>query len=575
MRKKIIFFIIIYIIILCSGTIYARDVTDIVWPGIDMSSDEVKIENEGTSSVDKSIEPSTESLKNMIPSAPSCILPSPVESYKYGLSAEALTGGYGATANMERYIVELRFDVRDEDLAILRELGCEIEVYVFNMVQVLIPVDKVEIVRHLHFIKFLRSPFSDIEENSKIFKQFASTGGEEFSSLQLNEAHKKGYMGQGVKIAILDTAFEPSNPVFRGNVYYTLSFRSHDKNIMAGDIDHGNAVTEIVTRIAPKTKIILVNFQTDVEYIKALKELINMTGSKKPDVIVTAVNIILPDDYYDGSGIRAGLARLARDKGITIVSSAGNNAQTHYMGNFNDTNGNSLNNFTSRDDTLEVDLKRGDRIRVVMSWKDNWNNPSADLDLGIFNDSLQPLAVSTIRQKGLKAPPYEMVDITASYSGAYHVAVKKIRAGDGIPFMIYIYSMTASNMEYFNPETSLDPGLPPASDTITVGSVQSTYPCKLEPWSSQGRTTDNRMKPDLVALGGIYCTSINSVFSGTSSSAPQVAGAIALLLSKNHGLSPDRLKDILKKTAHDLGPPGEDPVFGAGLLNIYKAMLVI
>lgn len=574
MRKKIISFI-ICIIILSSGTIYARDVTDVLWPETDIFSGKEENKGDFSSEIDKTAVPSNEAAKIIVPSAPSYIVLSPADSYRYGLSADSITGGYGATVNMERYIVELKFDVKDEDLAILRNLGCEVEVYVFNMIQVLIPADKVEIVRHLNFIKFLRSPFSNIEENSKIFKQFASAGGEEFSSLQLNEAHKKGYMGQGVKVAILDTAFEPSNPIFCRNVYYTLSFRSHDKNIMEGDIDHGNAVTEIVTRIAPKTKIILVNFQTDVEYIKALKELINMTGSKKPDVIVTAVNIILPDDYYDGSGIRAGLARLARNKGITIVSSAGNNAQTHYMGTFNDTNSNSLNNFTSGDDTLEVDLKRGDRIRVVMSWKDNWNNPSGDLDLGIFNDSLQPLAVSTIRQKSLKAPPYEIVDITASYSGAYHIAVKKIKASDGLPFMIYIYSMTASNMEYFNPETSLDPGLPPASDTITVGSVQSTYPCKLEPWSSQGKTTDNRMKPDLVAPGGIYCHSINSVFSGTSSSAPQVAGAIALLLSKNPGLSPGKLKDILKKTAHDLGPPGEDPVFGAGLLNICKAMLVI
>jgi len=344
---------------------------------------------------------------------------------------------------------------------------------------------------------------------------------------------------------------------------------------MAGDTDHGNAVTEIVTRIAPKTKIIMVNFQTDVEYIKALKELINMTGNKKPDVIITAVNIILPDDYYDGSGIRAGLARLAKEKGITLVSSAGNNAQTHYMGNFTDLNSNSLHNFTSRDDTLEVDLKRGDRIRVVMSWKDNWNNPSQDLELGIFNDNLEPLSMSTIRQSNLKVPPYEIVDITASYSGPYHIAVKKIKAYDKLPFMIYIYSVTASNLEYFNPETSLDPGLPPAFDAITVGSVQNSYPYRTEPWSSQGRTTDNRIKPDLVAPGGIYCNSIQGIFSGTSSAAPQVAGAIALLLSKNPSLSPDKLKDILKKTSQDLGPPGDDPVFGSGLINIYKAMLAI
>jgi len=62
------------------------------------------------------------------------------------------------------------------------------------------------------------------------------------------------------------------------------------------------------------------------------------------------------------------------------------------------------------------------------------------------------------------------------------------------------------------------------------------------------------------------------MFWGTSSAAPQVAGTVALLLSKNSYLTPDEIKNILKKTAKDLGTPGEDPVFGAGLINIYKAI---
>ena len=208
-----------------------------------------------------------------------------------------------------------------------------------------------------------------------------------------------------------------------------------------------------------------------------------------------------------------------------------------------------------------------------MAWKDAWKNPSQDLALGLFNDNLDPITISDTKQIEHKAPPYEILEITAPYSGPYHVAVKKgLKAYDGLPFMVYIYSSSAQNMEYLNPETSLDPGLPTSSDCITVGAVRNQFPFELEPWSSQGKTTDNRLKPDIMALSGIYSEAKEGIFWGTSSAAPQVAGAIALLLNKKPDLDPEEIKLILKKTATDLGVSGEDPIFGAGLLNIQNAL---
>jgi serine protease AprX len=60
--------------------------------------------------------------------------------------------------------------------------------------------------------------------------------------------------------------------------------------------------------------------------------------------------------------------------------------------------------------------------------------------------------------------------------------------------------------------------------------------------------------------------------SGTSFSAPQVAGAIALMLEANPRLTPRQVRDILQRTATPLAPYYQHEA-GAGMLNVYAAAL--
>lgn len=61
--------------------------------------------------------------------------------------------------------------------------------------------------------------------------------------------------------------------------------------------------------------------------------------------------------------------------------------------------------------------------------------------------------------------------------------------------------------------------------------------------------------------------------SGTSLSAAEVSGVAALILERKPNLNPDQVRAILQSTARDLGPKGHDPLFGAGLVNAYGALL--
>src|SRR3970282_1217804 len=69
---------------------------------------------------------------------------------------------------------------------------------------------------------------------------------------------------------------------------------------------------------------------------------------------------------------------------------------------------------------------------------------------------------------------------------------------------------------------------------------------------------------------GVFSTRLDNTYGwliGTSMATPHIAGCAALLLSVNPALTDENLRTTLSSSATDLGVPGNDPIFGAGLLN--------
>jgi serine protease AprX len=142
------------------------------------------------------------------------------------------------------------------------------------------------------------------------------------------------------------------------------------------------------------------------------------------------------------------------------------------------------------------------------------------------------------------------------------------------------------------------PGIDPY--LITVGATDDRETVALADdelafFSSWGTPPDSTSKPDLVAPGrrivsirtpGSYLDRLypdrvvaasNGAqyfrLTGTSAATPMVAGAAALVLQRQPGLSPDQVKAILVGTTRSYGgPPPPDPAAdGAGLLDAYAA----
>lgn len=121
-----------------------------------------------------------------------------------------------------------------------------------------------------------------------------------------------------------------------------------------------------------------------------------------------------------------------------------------------------------------------------------------------------------------------------------------------------------------------DPGN--AENVITVGSTHRDQPHTygVSYFSSKGPTGDGRVKPDLVAPGEKIVSTVigdgTGRMDGTSMAAPHVSGAAALLMAKHQELigRPDRIKNVLCKTATDLGR--EKYFQGCGMLDVLRAI---
>lgn len=88
-----------------------------------------------------------------------------------------------------------------------------------------------------------------------------------------------------------------------------------------------------------------------------------------------------------------------------------------------------------------------------------------------------------------------------------------------------------------------------------------------------------KIKPDIVAPGVAITSSVPGggyeTYSGTSMASPHVAGAVALLLSKNPSMTVEEIRQILRESVgddNDPGAPGKDTRYGWGRLNALQAI---
>lgn len=152
-----------------------------------------------------------------------------------------------------------------------------------------------------------------------------------------------------------------------------------------------------------------------------------------------------------------------------------------------------------------------------------------------------------------------------------------VRAAEHLAYLGVVVCNSMGNERQTTSPSVVSP--PDGDSVIAVGAVDSAG--IIADFSSNGPTIDNRIKPDVVAMGvddwvaesmSFYDSdSAYSYASGTSFSCPITAGVCALILSAHPELTPMQVKEALKMTANNKDTPNN--VYGWGLINAYDAVL--
>jgi subtilisin family serine protease len=121
-------------------------------------------------------------------------------------------------------------------------------------------------------------------------------------------------------------------------------------------------------------------------------------------------------------------------------------------------------------------------------------------------------------------------------------------------------------------------------NTFAVGAIDATnfpFPYPIAVFSSRGPSScdETSIKPEVSAPGVDVISTVPggdyAPNSGTSMAGPHVAGVVALMREVDPDLEVDRIKQILMDTAVDHGDPGEENVYGHGVIDAYAACLAV
>ncbi|MFZ3011410.1 MAG: immunoglobulin-like domain-containing protein [Minisyncoccia bacterium] len=338
--------------------------------------------------------------------------------------------------------------------------------------------------------------------------------------------------------------------------------------------DEGTAMLEIIHDMVPNASLYFHDAGSNVIAFNSAIDALIAAGA---NVIVDDVGWITEPFFEDGT-VASHVASVLAVNNIVYVSSAGNNAEEHYQGIFND-NGSGWHDFSAGlNQVLLVSVPNGGSIIPILQWNDSFGSSSNDYDLYLVNQSSGALLDASESVQNGDDDPFEGVIYTNI-------------SGSTIPVGIYVnkFSGVAKTLELFiNPKdgavvsptniTGVDSifGHAAVPGVITVGAINANDPGNdtIEPFSSQGPVTiigqAQRAKTDIT---GIDCVSTSAAipiatglhpFCGTSAAAPAVAAIVAQLWGQYPTATGTQIKNHILNSAVELGTAGTDSIFGHG-----------
>jgi hypothetical protein len=440
--------------------------------------------------------------------------------------------------------------------------GGSVETAVDGLVEALVPASELDTLSRAAGVSRVRAPFHAMP---------LGIDSQGVAATSANAWHTAGQTGAGVKVAIIDLGFaDYTTRRAAGELPSSLVAVDYCGGMGAPE-KHGTAVAEIVHETAPAAQLYLICIDTEAD-LKAAEEYVKANG-------ITIVNHSVGwfnTSRGDGTGgplTPDGIVADARANGILWVNSAGNAGQAHWGGIFSDPDGDDLHNWVPADFTNTITAPAGREICAFLKW-DSWPTTRNDYDLYLGRHSDGAVVGGSVNdQSGASSPlePTEGFCFTSPTTEQYFFAIDRFSV-TGTPRLDFFVTL-GNAIEYRTASVSLtEPATSPHALAVGAACWNGDV---FEPYSSQGPTIDGRPKPDLSApaavtsgIYGAFTACGVSGFTGTSASAPHVAGAAALWQGLYAINMFDSIRDFLRLDAVDLGVAGFDPLFGYGRLRL-------
>ena len=376
-------------------------------------------------------------------------------------------------------------------------------------------------------------------------------------NLGVSKWHQAGYRGRGLKVAVLDTGFQGYRQQLGKSLPAKVSIKSFrdDGNLEARDSQHGILCAEVVHTLAPDAELFFANWEPD----RPETFLAAVNWARDQGVKIISCSVIMPT-WSDGEGhglVHRSLARLlgsgggARD--LLCFASAGNTAQRHWSGTFQD-DGHGCHLWTP-----------GETGNVVKPW----GNEGVSVEVCWRSDSCYEAVLSdaTTEREITRSVPCVSADRCCAVvrflpeeGRVYRLRLRLVRGVPGPFHLVVLGGGLSSSTRRGSIAFPAD-----GPEVIAVGAVdRSGRRCS---YSSCGPNSEVP-KPEFVAEVPFPCALRERPFHGTSAAAPQAAALATLLWCRHAEWSARQVREALQKEVHRLGASEHDCETGYGCIHL-------
>ncbi len=392
-----------------------------------------------------------------------------------------------------------------------------------------------------------------------------------------------GLTGEGIRIGIISNGVDNlADAVASGDLPTNVSVLSNSEGG-----DEGTAMLEIVHDIAPGAELY---FHDSGNNVIAFNNAVDALAGAGCDIICDDIGWIFEPFFEDGV-VASHVKGVVESNDTLYVSAAGNDALSHYQGEFDPvgTNFHDFSGGTGETKWLYGFVPPGGSIIVVFQWNDEWGKSENDYDLYLGDlVSGRIISWSTDIQDGNDLPIEALTYLNTEQTGKnVAVLVQKVTGDPGV-LEVFVYPFSGTFL-YANNLVAEDSiyGHPAVPQVVSVGAINAADQGNddIQMSSSRGPVSiyhnsfELREKPDIAGIDGVQVSGAGDfppVFFGTSAAAPHIAGLAGLVWSGFPEKPEVEIRTVLLESAVDLGEPEKDETFGYGradALAMYEFLL--